>query len=116
MLPRDRQCLCKIRDYCVDIQETIGEYGAFFETFQENRGYRYTCSFCVLQIGELVSGLSDEYRAATQGRVSWRQMKAMRNIVVHNYGSVDMEIVWEVMMNDIPNLIQFCDEQLAESE
>ena len=43
-------------------------------------------------------------------------MKAMRNIVVHDYGSVDMEIVWEVMMTDIPKLIRFCDEQLAESE
>lgn len=116
MLPRDQKRLSKIRDYCTDIQETMGQYGVSFETFQANRAYKYTCSFCILQIGELVGGLSEEYRAATQSRVSWRQMKAMRNIVVHDYGSVDMEIVWEVMMTDIPNLIQFCDEQLADTK
>lgn len=116
MLPRDQKRLHKIREYCTDIQETMAQYGASFEVFQASRSYKYICSFCILQIGELVSGLSEEYRAATQSRVSWRQMKAMQNIVVHDYGSVDMEIVWEVMMTDIPNLIQFCDEQFADTK
>ena len=52
MLPRDQKRLCKIREYCTDIQETMGQYGASFEVFQANRVYKYTCSFCILQIGE----------------------------------------------------------------
>lgn len=39
-------------------------------------------------------------------------MKAMRNIVVHNYGHIDHAIVWETVTNDIPVLLEFCEAQL----
>lgn len=41
-------------------------------------------------------------------------MKGMRNLVAHNYGSMDREIIWETAMVDIPALKQFCDEQLTD--
>ncbi|MEI3060145.1 MAG: HepT-like ribonuclease domain-containing protein [Oscillospiraceae bacterium] len=49
----------------------------------------------ILQIGELSGGLSAEYRQATADRVQWGPMKAMRNLVVHNYGRMDQAIIWE---------------------
>lgn len=38
----------------------------------------------------------------------WNQIKAMRNIVAHNYGSIDAEILWETIENDVPQLKAYC--------
>ena len=41
-------------------------------------------------------------------------MKAMRNLVAHNYGRMDQAIIWETATVDIPALLRFCEEQLAQ--
>jgi uncharacterized protein with HEPN domain len=33
-------------------------------------------------------------------------MRGMRNIIVHDYGEVDLELVWKTISNDIPVLIE----------
>ena len=47
---------------------------------------------CLLQIGELVSVLSDEFKEENP-TMSWREIKLLRNIVAHRYGQVDYEII-----------------------
>ena len=64
-------------------------------------------ALCILQIGELVGKLTEDFRAAHPG-VPWRQIKAMRNIVAHSYGTIDPEVTWEVMTEDIPALKSYC--------
>lgn len=51
---------------------------------------------CILQIGELVGKLSDEFKAENNA-MPWREIKAMRNIAAHNYGEID-----------IPELKDYC--------
>ena len=41
-------------------------------------------------------------------------MKAMRNLVAHNYGKMDQSIIWETATIDIPALLQFREEPLSE--
>ena len=72
--------------------------------------------FCILQIGELAVSLTQEYRDSTKNRIQWKQIRETRNIVVHNYGNVNLKIVWAVATYDIPELRRFCDEQLASEE
>ena len=67
----------------------------------------------LLQIGELAGKLSEEYVSATKQNMDWRAMKAMRNLVAHNYGKMDQSIIWETATVAIPALLQFCDELLA---
>ena len=38
----------------------------------------------------------------------WREIKAMRNIAAHNYGEIDIDILWETVIGDIPELKTFC--------
>lgn len=40
----------------------------------------------------------------------WNQIKALRNMVAHNYGKIDIEILWETISNDIPQLQEYCEE------
>lgn len=71
MLPPDAQRLEHIRDYCIEIEKTIGRYGNSFEIFDKDADYQRSVSFCILQIGELGSKLSQEYRAETANRIQW---------------------------------------------
>lgn len=108
----DIQRICHIRDYCLEIQKTINRYGYDFEIFSTDSDYQRSISFSIMQIGELSGGLSLEYRKATADRVQWGPMKAMRNLVAHNYGKMDQRIIWETATVDIPALYRFCQDQL----
>ena len=114
MLLPDAQRLAHILDYCVEIEHTIARYGRDFAVFDKDHDYQRSISFCILQIGELSGGLTQEFRQATADRIQWGPMKGMRNLVAHNYGSMSREIIWETAAVDIPVLKKFCQEQLGQ--
>lgn len=102
-LERDLSILQHIVSYCEQIEQTVEHFGNDEKIFAENRIYRNAAALCILQIGELVGKLTEEFRRQHPA-VPWRQIKAMRNIVAHSYGSVDPETTWEIMSDDIPVL------------
>ena len=115
MLSPDLQRLKHIRDYCIEIEKTITRYGDSFAVFDKDPDYQRSVSFCILQIGELSGGLSQEYRQSTAERIQWGPIKGMRNLVAHSYGSMSRDIIWETAITDIPVLRCFCEEQIAEN-
>jgi uncharacterized protein with HEPN domain len=54
-------------------------------------------------VGEAVRGLSNELREA-HPEIPWRQIVAMRNIVVHVYFELDADAVWLAIEQDLPKL------------
>ena len=62
---------------------------------------------CLLQIGELAGHLTEAYRTA-HPEMPWRQIRALRNIIAHSYGSVDAQTAWEIVKDDIPILRDHC--------
>jgi uncharacterized protein with HEPN domain len=54
-------------------------------------------------VGEAARGLTEELRQA-HPEVPWRQLVAMRNVLVHGYFDVDVDLVWSVAQNDLPKL------------
>ena len=112
MLSPDLQRIAHIRDYCIEIGNTICRYGNDFSVFDHDPDYQRSIAFSILQIGELAGRLSDEYRIATSRRIQWGPIKGMRNLVAHSYGSMSREIIWETATVDIPSLLAFCNDQL----
>ena len=106
-LDRDANVLEHIVHYCKQIEKTIDRFGNSYDIFAADPIYRNAAALCILQIGELVGKLTDEFRAAHPA-IPWRQIKAMRNIVAHSYGTVDPETTWEIIADDIPTLKQYC--------
>ena len=88
---RDSSILRHIISYCDQIQEAILRFGDDRELFLKDSVYHNAVALCILQIGELVSNLSDDFRAAHTD-IPWREIKLMRNIVAHRYGTVDHTI------------------------
>ena len=68
---------------------------------------------CVVQIGELVSQLSDETKRQNTA-VPWRVIKDTRNFYVHAYGAIDVSAVWDTLEQDIPALKTACEEILRD--
>ena len=69
MLSLDLQRIAHIREYCINIQDNLARFGATFERFQSDLAFQQSIAFCVLQIGELCGGLSEEYRKKTSGEI-----------------------------------------------
>ena len=112
MLSRDLQRILKIRDYCLSIQDTMARFGKLPDRFMADSDYQHSIAFSVLQIGELTGRLSEEYRNATKEQIQWAHIKGMRNIIVHDYGKIQLDRVWNIITEDIPVLKAFCNGQL----
>jgi len=54
-------------------------------------------------IGEASRGLTDQFREEHQ-QVPWREISDMRNRVTHGYFDIDLDVVWNTIMNDLPAL------------
>lgn len=117
MKPLDRNIsiLNHIVGYCEQIEETIRRFGNDHAVFSTDAIYRNAAALCVLQIGELAGKLTDEFRTAHPG-APWRQIRGMRNIVAHSYGTVDPEVTWEILTEDIPKLKTYCCQIITESD
>jgi uncharacterized protein with HEPN domain len=55
-------------------------------------------------IGEAASRLDDATRSRFPG-LPFRSMKGMRNIIAHDYGDVDIGLVWKTASTDIGHII-----------
>lgn len=106
-LERDISILEHIVSYCEQIEQTVVRFGDDYDVFAKDAIYRNAAALCILQIGELVGKLTEEFRE-THAAIPWRKIKAMRNIVAHSYGSVDSEVTWEIIKDDIPELKNYC--------
>lgn len=56
-------------------------------------------------IGEAASRLAPETQALFPS-LPFRSMRGMRNIIAHDYGEVDFELVWKTATSDLPGLIE----------
>ena len=112
MLPRDAGRLEHILEYCESIEAAAARFGNDRDSFCGDKAYHDLVCFYLLQIGELAGQLSEELRAESSERMEWAQIRGMRNIVAHHYGSIDLAIVWNTVLHDIPRLKAFCEEQL----
>ena len=112
MQRHDADRIAHILNYCTDISAVIERFGRDYQTFVVDKDYHDVVAFRILQIGELAGNLSEELRSETAADMNWQQIKAMRNIVAHHYGSIQLEIVWNTVKSDVPELMAFCRKQL----
>ena len=85
---------------------------AFFEfvkgcSFEQFCNDRKTYSAVIREfeiIGEAVGKLPEELKRARQD-VEWQDIKDFRNLLTHEYFGVDLEIVWRIIEDDLPLLM-----------
>lgn len=60
--------------------------------------------FRLIQISENATKLTESFKTI-HNNIPWRAIKGMRNKIVHEYGGVDMSMIYDTITNDIPGLL-----------
>ena len=66
-------------------------------------------------VGEAASRVTPESRAAYDS-IPWADIVGLRNRLIHGYDSVDPDILWDVLTEDLPALVQQLRKALADLE
>ena len=103
--------------HILDAVARIRQYteGMGLETFHIDSRTVDAVVYNLAIIGEAVRHIPDEVQSTHPG-IPWKAMRAMRNVVVHEYERVNVSIVWETLQQDLPPLVPLLEELLRECE
>ena len=85
--------------------EIVSGFEHLLEAFEQDELIQTWVLYHLQVIGEAARALSPEF-TAQHAEIPWPRIVGMRNILVHNYFGIDVEIVWSVVERDLPQLKQ----------
>ena len=94
--------LKKIKEY--SMQAIQFKNGMSFTEFSNDTKTIAACVLNLSQIGELIGRLDDAF-LETYDNIPWRKIRGMRNRIVHDYEGIRLNIVWDVLVDFLPELI-----------
>lgn len=89
------ECIQKIERFTVEGQ------GRFFEDDMVQDAVIRNLEI----IGEAAKRLDETYRVA-HPEIPWRAFAGLRDVLIHQYEGIDLERVWTIVENDLPDLKQ----------
>ena len=107
---KDKRILECIIQHCLNIEEDVSNITE--DGFYNDRKTQNSVCFDILQIGELAKSLSDEF-ILQNNQMPWKEIKGMRDWVVHGYHTIKMSRVWNTAVEDIKPLREYCEPILA---
>ncbi|HUY32238.1 MAG TPA: DUF86 domain-containing protein [Pirellulales bacterium] len=111
------------RDYKVflqDVLEAIDNVAEFvgpmtWDQFQADKKTLHAVVRNLEVIGEAVKQVPAETRHR-HPQIPWQRIAGLRDILIHNYFGIDLEIVWDIVRNKLPELKRQIDAVLCEEE
>jgi uncharacterized protein with HEPN domain len=99
---RDKQALM---DIAIAIQQTL-LYAQDInrDNLQENDEKQAAILYRLIVIGEATKRLSNEFREQYP-MIPWRQMAGLRDVVIHDYDELDLDILWNVIHINLPDIL-----------
>ncbi|HNY78640.1 MAG: DUF86 domain-containing protein [Sedimentisphaerales bacterium] len=107
----DLTYLCHIRDAIEKIERYIAQTD--YEAFCTNDMMIDAVVRELEIIGEAAKHLSDAF-VSQHGDVPWHRIKAMRNVLIHEYFGVVLKVVWDTCRSNLPILKGFIQRVLAD--
>lgn len=106
------------RDRIFDILEAIEAIEEFttgmtLADFSADRRTAHAVFYNFVIIGEAARNLPTEI-GTRYPSVPWHDMRAMRNVIVHQYLHVVVETVWDTLRDDLPTLVPQLREMLEQ--
>ena len=105
------------KDFLLDIQEAVQRIldytaGMSWETFIVD----YKTQDAVVRnleiIGEATKNISDDLRNQHPA-IPWKSMSGTRDRLMHHYFGINQEIVWQIVLQDLPSLLKQIDDLLG---
>ena len=93
--------------YISDILKCIKHIGNYtynisFDGFSSNYMIVEACLYNIQIIGEAVSKLPEDVRT-NNPLIPWMLIKGMRNRLIHDYIGTDLQVVWNIIVNELPS-------------
>jgi len=83
------------------------------EDFQKNLMMQDAVMHQIEIIGEASNNVSEEFQERHL-ELSWMEMRAIRNKIVHDYREVNLNVIWDTAKNDLPPLKKLIRKLLGE--
>jgi len=97
--------LSRLRHICNCIEKI--EYLSYILHNQDNFETKWIEQDAIIRnleiIGEATNSISDDLKR-NYPDVSWKEIRGMRNFVIHQYFGVELSEIWSTVINDIPLL------------
>ena len=74
-----------------------------YNNFIKDEKLQDACLMNLSQIGESIIEIEDSF-INEHKEIKWKEMRGMRNIIVHDYDGVNLRIVWDTIKYDLPEL------------
>ncbi len=110
-MDRDISLINDILESALRIQEKTGNLD--FTQFSSDVDIQDIVIRRFLVIGEAAGRLSLEFRRH-HGKLPYNEMKAMRNVLVHEYDYISKQILWDTIQDDLPSIIKQCNKILQD--
>ncbi|OPX62193.1 MULTISPECIES: DUF86 domain-containing protein [unclassified Methanoregula] len=85
------------------------------DSFSADRQCQYAVIRCLEVIGEVSKRLSPE-TIQRFAAIEWSAMARMRDMLIHSYGKVDLDEIWDTVTTDIPRLIAILEPEVLTEE
>lgn len=91
----------------LDSARTVLEYmhGKTWETFSTDPLLQDAVVRRLEIIGEAAGRVSNEMQKK-HASLPWQAMKGTRNRVIHEYDSIQLDIIWDIVQKDLPYLVK----------
>jgi len=97
------------REKLLDIKEAIENVQKYasrgVDVFRKDELIQTWILHHIQILGEAAARLSDEFQEK-HPEIPWFKIIGMRNILIHDYFSIDINAVWSVVENDLPVLYE----------
>lgn len=87
------ECIKRIREYSADDESA----------FRNSRLVQDAVVRNLQMMAESSQRLTDELKSS-ESSIPWRAISGFRNVLVHDYLSIDMDIIWQVIARELPPL------------
>ena len=114
MNSKERSILAHMLEDAQDAIHFANEAGSL-DVFLSNKMISKAVVMSILNIGELTKHLSQDYKVA-HNEIPWKNISGMRDIAAHGYHTMNYKIVWDVVINYLPGLSRFLQDQLDKSQ
>jgi uncharacterized protein with HEPN domain len=103
----------RLADYLDHIDQAAADAMRFVSNitrseFDADRRTQFAVVMALTVLGEVAARLIEKYPqfVAHASQVPWRDIRGMRNRIVHAYFDIDLDIVWGTVRNGLPALRQ----------
>jgi hypothetical protein len=76
-------------------------------------------SLALVRLIEIIGEAANNISLSCQNnypQIPWREMIGMRNRIVHAYFEVDLDVVWQVIIDDLPRLLRWIHQAIQDLE